>query len=94
MTPDQLVPGLLDPQPSLHDLAVVLRHLDRALVAEEVRRVQHEDVQGVALDPFAAVDQSPQIAKRTVNRDAASVLDRLAGAHLVRDRADAADARR
>ena len=59
-----LVAGLLEREPAAHRVAVVARHLDRALVAEEVRRMQHVDVQRVALDPFAAVEQPPQIAQR------------------------------
>ena len=60
----QRVAGLLHLQPLLDDLAVVARHLDRARVAEEVGCVQHVDVQRVALDPLAAVEQPAQVADR------------------------------
>ena len=90
----QRVAGLLHLQALLDDLAMVARHLDRARVAEEVGRVQHVDVQRVALDPLAAVDQAAQVADRAVvDRDAAGVLHRPHRAHLVGDRADAADPR-
>ena len=88
-----LVAGLLQRQPALHDIAVVARHLDRAGVAEEVGRVQHVDVQRVALDPFAAIEQPPEIAQRPRNGDAERVFHRMHRAHLIGDRADAADAR-
>src|SRR6478736_8928648 len=39
---DDLVAGLLDRQRLLDDPAVVPRHLDRAVVAEDVGRVEHE----------------------------------------------------
>ena len=56
--------------------------------------MQHVDVQAVALDPLAAVEQPPQVADRAlVDRDAAGVLHRPHRAHLVGDRADAADPR-
>ena len=45
----------------------------------------------VALDPLAAVEEAAEVAERAVDRDAERVLDRRAGAHLVRDRADPAD---
>ena len=68
-------------------------HVDRAVVAEEVGRVQHVDVQRVALDPFAAIEQPAQRAERPVDVMPQRVLHRVDGAHLIGDRADAADAR-
>ncbi len=64
----QGVAGLLHLQALFDDLAVVARHLDGARVAEEVRRVQHVDVQAVALDPLAAVEQPAQVAQRARRR--------------------------
>ena len=90
---DDRVARLLHTEAELDDLAVVAGHGHRALVSEEVRRVQHEHMQHVALDPLAAIDQAPQLADRAVDRDAAGVLDRGARAHLVGHGADAADAR-
>jgi hypothetical protein len=58
-----VVADLLQAQAPLDDLAVVLRQVDAAGVAEEVGRVQHVDVQRVALDPLAAVEQPPQLAQ-------------------------------
>jgi len=60
--------------------------------AEEVRRREEHHVQQVALDPLARVIEPAQRAHRGVDRDAPGRLDRVHGAHLVRDRADAADA--
>ena len=88
------VARLLHLQALFDDLAVVARHLDRARVAEEVRRVQHVDVEAVALDPLAAVDEPAQVADRAlVDVHAAGVLHRPHRAHLVGDRADPADPR-
>ena len=70
------VADLLQLQTLAHDVAMVLRHLDRALVAEEVGRVQHVDVQRVALDPLAAIQQPAQLAHRsgvTVTPSASSI---------------------
>ncbi|HKM61147.1 MAG TPA: hypothetical protein VJY39_01525, partial [Acidisphaera sp.] len=88
----QLVAGLLQRQAGAHALAVILRHADAVRIAEEVRRVQHQHVQRMALDPFAAVDQPPQRAQLAADGHAERILDRVRGAHLVGDRADAADA--
>jgi len=49
-------------------------------------------VQRVALDPLPAVQQPAQVGDRLGDGDAAGGLDRRARAHLVGDRADAADA--
>ena len=90
----QRVPGLLHLESLLDDLAVVARHLDRARVAEEVGSVEHVHVQAVALDPLAAVEQPAQIADRAVvDPHPTRVLDRPRRAHLIGDRADAADPR-
>ena len=88
----QLVPGLLQGQAALDDVGVIARHLDRSVVAEEVGRVEHVDVERVALDPLAAVEEPPQEPDRLAHLDPADVLHRVDRAHLVRDRADAADA--
>ena len=86
------MPAFFSRSPTLDDRRVVGGHLDRAGVAEEVRRVQQVDVQRVALDPLAAVEQPAQQPDLLRNRYAAGVLDRQARAHLVGDRADPADA--
>jgi len=65
---------------------------DRRRARGALGRMQHVDVQRVALDPFAAVDQPAQCSELTLDTDAARVLHRMHGAHLIRDRADAADA--
>ena len=89
----EIVADLLQAQPLAHEFRMVAGHFDRAFVAEKIRRVQHVDVQHVALDPFAAIDEPAQRAQRTVDADAEDVLHRVHRAHLVGDGADAADAR-
>ena len=86
------VAHLLQPQSTLDDGAVVGGHLDRAGVAQEVRRMQQVDVQRVALDPLAAVEQAAQEPELLRNRYTAGAFDRKARAHLVGDWADPADA--
>ena len=88
------VAGLLQAQRHLDEVAAVARHLDGAVVAEEVGRVQHRRVQHVALDPLAAVDEPAQQPHLLGQLDPAHRLHRVARARDVGDRADAADARR
>ena len=60
----QLVAGLLQLRAPRSTISgCVAGELDRARVAEEVGRVQHVDVQRVALDPLAAVEQPAQRAE-------------------------------
>ncbi len=89
-----LVAGLLQPQRRLDEVAPVTSQLDRAVVAEEVRRVEHRHVQDVALDPLAAVDEAAEEPRLLGELDPADGLHRVARARDVGDRADAADARR
>ena len=91
---DDRIADLLESEAPPHDIGVVAGHLDCARIAEEIRRVQHVDVQRVALDPFAAIEEPSQLAKRSVDVDAERVLHRVDRAHLIGDRTDAADARR
>ncbi len=96
-SPDQGHEGvacLLQQQPTLDDGAMVGGHLDRPGIAQEVGCVQQVDVQRVALDPLAAVQQPAQQPYLLGNRYTTSVLDRQARAHLVGDRADPTDAGR
>jgi hypothetical protein len=88
---DDRVAGLLEPQPALHERAPVAGEGQGVRQPQEVRRVQEVDVQGVALDPLAPVEEPAQLRQWPLDGDAARRLDRLAGAHLVGDRADAAD---
>src|SRR6516225_6321896 len=55
--------------------------------------MQHHDVQRMALDPFAAIEQSAQGADRRVDLNAERVLDGVHAAHLVGDRTDPANPR-
>ena len=87
------IAGLLHPQPALDRVPVIARHLDRAGIAQEIGRMQHVDMQHMAFDPFAAIEQPAQIAGRARHRHAAGRFHRLHGAHLVGDGTDAADAR-
>jgi hypothetical protein len=88
------VPGAAQRQAALDDVPVICCHLDGARVPEEVGRVQHVDVQRVTADPFPAIQQPAQVRDRAVDTCPARVLDRLAGAGLVGDGADATDPRR
>ena len=47
----------------------------------------------MALDPLAAIEQAAQFAQLSVNANTADILHRVRGAHHVRDRTNAADAR-
>ena len=55
--------------------------------------MQQVDVQRVTVDPLPAVQQPAQRRQLRVDRHPARVFDRIAGADLVGDRADAADPR-
>ena len=88
-----MIAGLLEPERPLDQHAMIAGELDRAGVPEEVRGVEEVHMQGVALDPLAAVQQPAQGRDRRVDLDAGRVLERVDGAHLVGDRADPADAR-
>ena len=90
---EKAVADLLEPEPIGDELPVVLRQLDGARVAEEVRGVQEVDVERVALDPFGAVQEAAERSRRRLDLDPEQVLERMDRAHLVRDGADAADAR-
>ena len=57
---DEPVPGSLEQERLLDRRAVVAGELHGARVAEEVREVKQVDVEGVALDPLAAVEQAAQ----------------------------------
>ena len=89
-----LVPHLLQGEALGDELRVVLGHVDRALVPEEVGGVEHRDVQHVALDPLAAVEEAAQLAEGASHRHATGRFHRVDRAHLVGDGADAADAGR
>ena len=70
------LPAFFSSRALVDDAGVVAGELDRALVAEEVGCVEHEDVQRVALDPLAAVEEPPQRAQLAADLDAAGHLHR------------------
>ena len=88
----QVVARALQRQPALDRLWGVARELDGAVVPEEVGRMEHVDVEGVALDPLAAVEEPPEQPDRLGNLDAAEALEGVDRTRLVGDGADAADA--
>ena len=89
----ELVACLLQEQCAAHHIAVFVRHPDCIGEAQKIRRVQHRHVQRMTFDPFTAINQPPQRAQLSADRDAERILDRMHGAHLIGDRTDAANAR-
>ena len=75
-TRHHLVADLLQLERLRDRVRVVARQLDRALVAEEVGQVEHVDVERVALDPLAAVEEPAQRAQLAADLDAAGLLHR------------------
>ena len=73
-------------QSACHDFPVG-SHLDHSRITQEVGRVRHVAVRRVAADPFPAVRQPAQVGQRPVETDSAGVLNGLACAGLVSDRA-------
>lgn len=89
---EQLIAGLLEGEASLHQVGMRPRHVDRPFESEKIRSVQHVHVERMAFDPFAAVEQPPQIAQRLGHGYAERVFHRLDCAHLIGHRTNAADA--
>ena len=86
------VAHLLQREAPLEGRPVQLCHLHRVLAAEEIGGMEHVDVQRVTLHPFTAVEEATQVGDAAPDTDPQGILHRGAGAHLVRHRADAADA--
>ena len=86
------VAHLLQREAPLEGGSVLSCHLHRVLAAEKVRGMEHVDVQGVALHPFAAIQKSAQVGDGSPDAHPQGILDSGTGAHLVRHRADATDA--
>ena len=82
---------LLEAKGLANHLWMILGHADRVLIAEEVRRMQHGDVEHVALDPLPAIDQPAQVPQRSLDPHAEDRLHRLHRPHLVGNGADATD---
>ncbi len=89
---DELVAELLQAQSARDDLRVVGGQLDGARIPEKVGRMQQVDVECVALDPLAAVEETPQRAHLRVDLDVEQGLEGVDRGHLIRHRADPADA--
>src|SRR5450631_26867 len=71
---------------------MVFGQLDRVLIAKKIGRMQHVDMEGMTLDPLSTVEEPPQFPQLPVNLYAERVFHRVHCAHLIGDRADAADA--
>ena len=84
---------LLHLETTLHNLRVILRHTHHVGIPKKVGRVQHIDMQRMALDPFTTVEEPPQFAQLPTNRDTQCLLHRVYSAHLVSHWTNATDAR-
>ena len=92
--PSRLIRSIAEPlqtQAAAHLVRILLGHADDAVETEEIRCRQQVDVQGVALQPLAAIKQPAHIPHPVGRRHPEGVFERLRGAHLVGDRADATD---
>ena len=63
------IANLFQPERLFDHGSVISRHGDHVLVAEEIGRVQHVDMQGMTLDPLAAVKETTKQANRRVDPD-------------------------
>ena len=88
---EDLVADPLQPQAALDGRPVELGELDGTRQAEEVRRMEEVDVQGVALDPLPAVQETAQRADLGIHLDAEQALESVDRRELVGDGADPAD---
>ena len=68
---DDVVARAFQREDALDDSRVIGRNCDPAVVTEKIGSVQQTDVQHVALDPFAAVEQAAQLAQLAPTRHAA-----------------------
>src|SRR5215212_7673209 len=87
----ELVAGLLEREPGFDRGPMIAGELEAARIAEEVRKVQQVDVQRMAFDPLAAVEEAAESANRWIDLDPQAMLERMDGGHLVGNRADPAD---
>ncbi len=71
---------------------MIAGHADRTVVAQEVRGVEHVDMEGVALDPLARVEQPAKGPHLRLHRHPEEILEGVRGTELVGDGADPADA--
>src|SRR5579863_7460509 len=85
------VPCLFHLETALDNIRIILRQTYNIGIAQKVGGMEHIDMQRVAFNPLAAVEQSAQGAKLPVNHHAKGVFHRVYRAHLIRDRADSAD---
>src|SRR5208283_4563332 len=88
-----LVADFLQAQPALHGVRMILGHLDDVFIAKKIRGMKHVDVQRMAFNPLAAIEQPAQLANGAFDVDAESLLSGVTGAHLIGNGADAANAR-
>ncbi len=87
----QAIPMFFQPQAAIDLVGKVAGKRQTALVPQEIGRVQQVHVQNVALDPFPAIQQATQPANLGRRGDAERRFQSMDRAHLVGDRADAAN---
>src|SRR6476469_3199185 len=85
---------LLQLQPAFDFIGESPRQLDPAAAIEKVRSMQEMHVQRMALDPFAAVQQTPQPVDLRSDLNVHRIFNRLDGGHLISDRTYPADSGR
>ncbi len=90
----EVVPEPLQTEPTFDGILEPRAHeLDRVVVPEVVGQGQQVDVQHVALDPLAQVEQAPELPGPRRNLDLEEPLEPVDRTHLIGDRTDAADPR-
>src|SRR5580704_9007281 len=82
---------LFDSQASLELVTTALDQLQSAIASEEVGGMQKMNVQPVAFDPFAAIQQSSQATDFRQDGDFQRSLQGMHATHLVGDRPKAAN---
>jgi len=86
------VADFLEFQCVLDDGLMIPGHSDRIFVPEKIGSVQKINMEGMAFDPFTAIEETPEFAQLAIDRNSADTFHCMNGAHLVGNRADAANA--
>ena len=58
----EAIADLFYPESRFDQVRVVGSHTNGIFVPEKIRSMEHKDVQGVTLDPLAAIDQASESA--------------------------------
>src|SRR3989338_4319025 len=89
---NNIIACFLEFKSPLDNFRIILCHLQDIFITKKIGSMEHVNMQCMTLNPFAAIDETPQTPQLSINLYSKGVFHCMDRTHLIGDWTDTADA--